>query len=489
MSRIVLPDGVDGMAVLGDALHSAWRTHSEWRRLATRLNPVLFAYTYLLGHLSSAETAGVTSLARHHLDMAAAAVRWVRPGAHRTAWVAPRGSAKTTWAHLILPLWALAHGHRRFLLAFGDAEAQAVQHLADVRTELDRNELLRHDFPDLAPARGRNRATEVVCVGGAAFAARGMDSRALGVKIGAARPDLLVLDDIEPEEGNYSPGEVQRRRTLLLDKILPMNEQAVVAVAGTVTMHGSLMHDVVRAAAGERVAWLDDAGFACRHHPAILVDGEGVEHSYWPERHPLAYLHSIRHTRSYALNFAGRPPLPGGTLWTEAHFRYPDRPVPVEGRAVFVDVAMSGPSTRRRHDFTALAVVARPRGRRDRAVVEYARAWRMSFVQLSATIAELCARNPDVRDVHVEVNAFGGEEAMRASVTVPAGVRLVPYRVTESKEYRIRRSLRRYEEGRVVHATRLPEYEAQAVAYPDVEHDDLVDVVAAGIEHVLDVEA
>ncbi len=484
---IVMPEGVDPFAVLGDAKHSAWRTEPDWRRWATRCNPALFAYTYLHHLLSSTETGGVSSFAQHHLDMAAAALQWIRPGAHRDAWVTPRAGAKTTWCGLILPLWALAHGHRGMALQVGDSERQALQHLADLRAELTGNELLRYDFPDLVPVRGRNRADEVVTVGGAAFAARGMDSRALGMNIGGRRPDLFVADDIEPDEANYSPEARDRRLGTLLHKIMPMNEQAALALVGTVTMHGSIMHDVVLAAGGsDRARWLEDARIRPRHYPAITTGPDGAERSYWPTRHALGWLQSIRHTRDFALNYDGRPSRPGeGVLWTPKTWRRLAEPVPVEGRVVFVDVAMSGASLKARHDYTAITIVGRPTTRRDRVIVEYARAWRMTFRDLSLKLADICAANPGIREVHVEVNAFGGEENMRNSVTAPPGVRLVPYRVHESKDYRIKRLLDHYEHERVWHAVRLAEYEDQAERWPQVPHDDLVDVVAAGVEHVL----
>jgi phage terminase large subunit-like protein len=490
--EVILPAGTDVRGLFGDAWHSAWRTEPEYRRWATRLNPVLFAYTYLSHHLSSPETGGRMSLARHHVDMAAAAVRWRRPGAHRDAWVAPRGGAKTTWQFLILPLWALAHEHRRFCVAFADTESQAVKHLDDVRIELAENDLLLYDFPGLGSPRGRrtrNNGTEYVSSSGAAFMARGMGTSSLGLKRGSARPDLLVGDDLEPDEGSYSPAGKVARLSTWQNKVLPMNEQAAVSLAGTVTMHGSILHDVVRAEIGEGhpAPWIADGGWRTHYYPAITQDpATGAEVSYWETRHPLAYLQSIRHTRDYALNYSGRAPLPGGELWRENTFRYLRRPVPIEGRTVFVDVAMSGASSKARHDYTAIAILGRAVGRPE-IVVEYARAWRMTFATTSQRLADICRRNPDITSVHIEVNAFGGEEAMRRVIDAPPGARLVPYRVHENKEYRIKRLLRRYEDGNVLHATRLPEFEEQAVRYPHVDHDDLVDVVAAGVEHLLPV--
>jgi hypothetical protein len=81
---------------------------------------------------------------------------------------------------------------------------------------------------------------------GVAFQARGVDTMNLGTKVGTLRPDLLLLDDVEKDEGNYSIHQKQDRLKTILQAIFPMNINAVVEFAGTTTMYGSIMHDLVR---------------------------------------------------------------------------------------------------------------------------------------------------------------------------------------------------------------------------------------------------
>ena len=111
------------------------------------------------------------SFSEAHLDLDGAIGQWATPAAQHVAWVLPRGGAKSTWLFLIGPAWALAHGHRRFFLAFSLTAGQAEAHLENLRAELDgpmRNELLLADFPELAPKRGQNRKGHVALTGGAA---------------------------------------------------------------------------------------------------------------------------------------------------------------------------------------------------------------------------------------------------------------------------------------------------------------------------------
>lgn len=177
---------------------------SEWRRRATWGDPLLFAVLYLRDHLTDGD--GRTTFADPHLDWCRQAWWWVdQPdgiGTERHAQVAPRDTGKSTWWYLLLPMWAAAHGHVKFIAAFAHSATQAQNHLRTFRHELDTNELLRRDYPTLC-ARSRRQVTDgagmavdnesmMVTRSGFAFVARGIDSSNLGMKIGRRRPDLIV---------------------------------------------------------------------------------------------------------------------------------------------------------------------------------------------------------------------------------------------------------------------------------------------------------
>lgn len=228
---------------------------SEGRRVATRVDPLLFALVYLPHHLASVETGGI-SFSTFHLAFYEAAKRWVRddlgPAEIREAWVAPRGSGKSTMGFLVAPLWAMAHGHRRYIAAFADSGPQAQQHLMSVKRELDTNTLLRRDFPALCrPARRPGGATVsdsqtlLLTESGAVFQARGIDSSTLGAKLGNQRPDLLLFDDIEPPGAVYSVHQKEKRQASIVEAVFPMSLNAVVVFLGTTVMHGSVIHEIV----------------------------------------------------------------------------------------------------------------------------------------------------------------------------------------------------------------------------------------------------
>lgn len=484
MATVKFPAGFDPSRLLEPMLSSAMESSPHYRRAVTETDPIRFALTYLSHHLSSSSTGGQVSFSGFHLAMSKAARKWMRDEARRDIWIAPRGAAKSTWHHLILPLWCIAHGHRNTFMAFSHSSAQSSTHLANIRRELAENDLLLGDFPELRPRRGNgasNSATTVSTQGGRTFAARGVDSGALGTKFGSERVGLLTMDDVEPDASNYSPAGKEKRLATLLNAVMPMGERnTVVQMVGTVTMHGSIMHDAVQHAEGtKRAPWIADEGFRVHYHRPILDHEDGTRSSMWPARWPLAYLESIEHTRSFALNFLNQPTAVGdGAHWTKALFCHDT--VPVTRRVLAVDPAVTAKAG---SDFTAIAVIgADASGRRFQ--VDYARQFKISPQALREKVHTLCRQNPDVRDVQVECNQ-GGAVWEQILSPLPGGARLVEFRVSAPKHVRLAKLLSRYEAGAVVHGAPLRELEDQMLAYPSpAAHDDLCDAVANGIEHL-----
>jgi len=60
----------------------------------------------------------------------------------------PRGSGKSTLAECAC-MWAVLYGHREFVCLIGSDEGHAMDMLESIKTELDGNELLLADFPEV----------------------------------------------------------------------------------------------------------------------------------------------------------------------------------------------------------------------------------------------------------------------------------------------------------------------------------------------------
>jgi hypothetical protein len=481
---------------------SAFKSQTDriMTRRALAADPVAFAIMYLSHHLKDSD--GHVTFSEVHYEWARLAETWRgsnEPQANRHAFIAPRETGKSTWWFLILPLWAAANHVRRFAVAFAHADAQATGHLSTFKRELDTNTLLRADFPDLCePARKQTGTTLADRQGmlhtsdGFVFAARGVDTASLGLKVGEVRPDLLVFDDIEPDEARYSPALAEKRLGTIQDALLPLNIRAAVVMVGTVTMPGSIMHQLVRVAHGatdDELKWIRDEKILPHHHEPLLSDDAGTERSMWPEKWPLPWLLSIRHTRSYAKNYANDPMGRDGDYWTSDDFTYGTMGPYATRWILQLDPAVTTKGT---SDYTGWAVVAyKPPMSRDtlggpasippgKPMTEVVAAGKVRLTgdPLREFVLRLLTQYERIKAVRVEVNQ-GGELWHTILHDLPA--KLLVHTSNESKEVRFAYALDLYQRGHVLHRERLREAEEQMVSFPKAPYDDIADAVVCGL--------
>ncbi|MGH3659577.1 MAG: hypothetical protein ACRDUA_23255, partial [Micromonosporaceae bacterium] len=116
-----------------------------------------------------------------------------------------------------------------------------------------------------------------------------------------------------------------------------------------------------------------------------------------------------------------------------------------------------------------------------RCAVLYSAARKLPPGQLRAHVLALIG-SYDVGAVLVETNQ-GGD--VWAQILAPLPCKLVTVHQTEPKDVRAARALDYYQSGWVAHDGPQRAFEEQAVAYPAVAHDDVVDAVCAGVAHFL----
>lgn len=469
-----------------------------YRRIITRNDPLAFALIYLRPHLKDDATGGMVSMSDAHLQWVERAKEWItpptKPEESRHAEIAPRSTGKSTWWFLLLPMWGAAHGHCKYIAAFANTAGQAELHLSTFKTELETNELLRADYPELVNPKVRGRGVLAsdnrglyLASSGFAFMARGIDSSTLGSKIGAQRPDVLLLDDIEPEEASYSLEQMEKRKTTITDGVLPLSIMARVVMVGTVTMYGSLMHQLVKSAAGDPMEggeWIDTEHIVAHHYLPIVTNDDGEERSIWPAKWSLPYLVARRHERSYKKNFENDPMGADGDYWTADTFVTGALDA-VTKRLLSIDPAVT---SKKSSDFTGLAVVGFEPSTR-RCEVTMATAVKLSPGFLRARILTELAKDPEIGAILVETNQ-GGDVWKTILHDMPVPILVVHQ--TEKKEVRAARALTYYERGRVIHnvtheggARSLAALEGQMVGFPGGPNDDLVDAVGSAVDRFL----
>jgi predicted phage terminase large subunit-like protein len=469
----------------------------EGRVALTRHDPLLFAMVYFREHITNPAD-GTQTVCDFHLDLLDYAESWSKPigkpKEHRACFIAPRQSGKSTWIFLLLPMWAAAHGHRKFVAAFSDSSSQSETHLHTFKAELRNNELLRNDFPELcepmkvgeSSKEMLNNRNQIMQSNGFIFMARGADSAALGMKLGARRPDVLLFDDIEPGESNYSELEARKRKETLISDLFALNAWAVVAIVGTTTMPNSLIDQMrkvemtrteyegdpslFRESLDPDLRWVVDENISVHYWPVIKeVDGEEV--SLWPEVWPLDLLNQDRHTRAFMKNMMNRPVSADGGYWDDDDIDI-DQPEFYRHTIVSVDPAVT---TKKASDYTGIAVASL--GSDGRVYIRHAAQYKLSSDALNETVVGLIEQF-GAGIVVVETNQ-GGDLWRQVFNGIPA--KFVSIRQKEKKEVRASQAVDFYKRGQVKHTEHFYIAEEQMLAFPHVAHDDVVDAVVTAV--------
>lgn len=474
-----------------------------YRRAVTRHNPIAFSVTYL-SHLfkryPNADGVPVWSFCDLHLDMADIGLHWSVPGPHRDALFGPRDSAKSLgWIELVV--WALAHGHRRYALAFSATREQIIPQIADVRRAL-RGRLLLADFPDLAVRRGpgsRDTMTHVT-TGAGTVVGRGLGDSVYGLREEDTRPEIIVFDDADLDAVKMSPQE-KIKLLARIRGILPMNLDAAVLVVGVPTMPGCLAHDIVRHAQRrpgllpDRGRWINDLNFRAHYWPAILDEGHPMkQRSLWPQKWSLGRLLGMakRDPIGFAFDYRGDPSGAAAVrLWTPESYVYAPRGMRLRRRALSIDGAVTRKAT---SDRTAITVGGVAHEGAREVVIEHAEMGRITAHELQTRIWTYAEMYPETLDTVLIDGTNGGELWREVLEPWPDSIEwVIVYSLTGHKRARIEALHRRYTRVAVLHATRLPELEDQqcawvppATAGRDTQADDLLDSESGLVRWFLD---
>ncbi len=164
----------------------------------------------------------------------------------------PRGSGKTSLCETAC-LWALLYGHREFVALIGSDEQHAENMLESMKAELEHNELLLEDFPEvvcpihklegihqraagqlyqgkqthigwtareivLPTIPGSRASSGIIRVAGITGRIRGMKHKR--VDGSSVRPSLVLIDDPQTDESARSPSQCATRERILAGAIL-----------------------------------------------------------------------------------------------------------------------------------------------------------------------------------------------------------------------------------------------------------------------------
>lgn len=168
------------------------------------------------------------------------------------AFAMPRGTGKTSLTE-VAALWAVLYGHRTYVVPIGATQELGNALVESIKTELETNELLAEDFPEvcypIAKLEGINQRTNGQTCGGertrmdlsfgivvfptvagsvssgACIEGKGLTGSLRGMKRTLAggkshRPDLVILDDPQTDESAASPTGNRKLERLINGAVL-----------------------------------------------------------------------------------------------------------------------------------------------------------------------------------------------------------------------------------------------------------------------------
>lgn len=184
--------------------------------------------------------------------------------------VAFRGSAKSTIITTAYPLWAILGVHEKhFVVILSQTQPQARQHLANIKHELEQNELLRKDLGPFKEEKDEwGRSAIVLPKYRAKIIAASVEQSIRGIRYLEYRPDLIIADDIEDLQSVRTQESRNRTYDWFKGDVLPSGDKNL-----KVILVGNLLHEdsVLKRLEGE----IESGYLKGTYHEYPLVTDEG----------------------------------------------------------------------------------------------------------------------------------------------------------------------------------------------------------------------
>lgn len=159
---------------------------------------------------------------------------------------APRGNAKSTTGTFGLPLWCSAFRKRKFPLIVSETRSQGETFLSFIKIELETNERLQQDFPELMGEGPVWRSDQIITRNGVKIQAAGAGQKLRGLRHGNCRPDLVIVDDLENDESVESPEQRKKLENWFFKALMKIGQpDTVFIVVGTILHYNSLLSNLL----------------------------------------------------------------------------------------------------------------------------------------------------------------------------------------------------------------------------------------------------
>ncbi len=154
--------------------------------------------------------------------------------------VAFRGSGKSTIFTTAYPIWAiLGKQQKKFVLLLCQTQAQAKQHMMNLRRELENNALLKSDLgPFKEESDEWGSASLVFSKSGARITAASSEQSIRGLRHNQHRPDLIIGDDVEDIASTKTRESRNKTYQWMTGEVVPAGDRKTRLV-----IVGNLLHE------------------------------------------------------------------------------------------------------------------------------------------------------------------------------------------------------------------------------------------------------
>jgi predicted phage terminase large subunit-like protein len=203
----------------------------------------------------------------------------------KLAVVAPRGHAKSTLINLVYPLHRILFDEEKFILLISESETQSKYYLEALGNEIEHNAKLRYFFGDRKGKTWGKEEKEFISgfdVDGnpnswVKVLVRGTGQKVRGLKYGAYRPTLTIIDDGEGERNTATPVLRDQFRAWLNGAVIAGSNDARLIFIGTIVDEQSYLNRIAGPMAFDRKGNRKRKGWQTMFYQAILQDSPDGE--------------------------------------------------------------------------------------------------------------------------------------------------------------------------------------------------------------------
>jgi predicted phage terminase large subunit-like protein len=191
----------------------------------------LYFFHFYYAHYVKYETADFQKEIIHHLESSDTENLYV---------VAFRGSGKSTMVTTAYPIWAiLGKQQKKFCLIFCQTRTQAKQHMMNIRSELEGNDLLKRDLgPFQEQSDEWGSYSLVFNKSNARITVASTEQSIRGIRHNENRPDLIICDDVEDVQSTKTREGRDKTYQWLYGEVIPAGDRKTRLIAV-----GNLLHE------------------------------------------------------------------------------------------------------------------------------------------------------------------------------------------------------------------------------------------------------